>query len=98
MKRVVAGEGEENAEPWPQREEDLSCCIDPHLDECREGEMYKEMWIKTARKEKKETERLAFRIEGADSTYCGAEQFFPIGFEIEDDAPPGAGQSGPSDE
>lgn len=31
--RVVAGESQEHPEPRPQREEDLSCSIHPHLDE-----------------------------------------------------------------
>lgn len=31
-------------------------------------------------------------------TYCSAEQFLPIRFEVEDHTPPGPRQSGPSDE
>lgn len=31
-------------------------------------------------------------------TYCGAKQFLPVRFEIEDHAPPGPWQSGPTDE
>lgn len=32
MKGVVARKGEEDAKAWTQREEDLSCCINPHLE------------------------------------------------------------------
>lgn len=31
VKRVVAGEGQQHAEAWTQREEDLSRGVDPNL-------------------------------------------------------------------
>lgn len=31
-------------------------------------------------------------------TYCSAEQFLPVRFEVEDHSPPGPRQSGPTDE
>lgn len=57
VKWVVAGKGKEYTEPRTQREEDLSCCINPHLEECGRSMMvndggYREMWIKTAGEEK----------------------------------------------
>lgn len=46
--RVVAGESQEHPEPRPQREEDLSCSIHPHLDES-ERERRTEIDIKRSR-------------------------------------------------
>lgn len=44
VKGVVARKGQENPETWPQREEDLSCCINPYLE--GEGERKREGWIR----------------------------------------------------